>query len=1183
MRSLRFLAIVATLLLIATGICFAQTETGQISGTVKDASDAVVANAKVTVKSINTGLTREATTNSAGLYTVSSLRPDKYEVTVEATGFQKYTTRLEVTVGSRAEVSARLVVGTSAVTVEVLGSTEGVAVNTETSTLSQVVSASQVSELPSLNRNPYDLVSTAGNVSNDQQSSGRGTGFSINGQRSASTDILLDGGENVDTFTAGVGQSVPMDSVQEFSVLTSNFTAEYGRASGGVVNVVTKGGTNSFHGSAYEYNRVSKLTANTEDNNSNGVARPHYTRNLFGYSVGGPIIKDKLFFFNSIEWTRVRSSGSRQFVVTDPSFLNITDEGGTPLIAQATRDYFNAYGTLRPGLQTLSTVPWGQAVGVSNCDPVTDTYLNIPCSQAFGDVVSYNVPSAAGGGSPQNTYSIVGRVDYSLGPKNTLFVRYALTNDKFFEGVVNDSPYVGYDTGEKDRYQNWAINFTHVFNPSIVSTSKVIYGRLFQLQPLGSAPLTPGLFTTNAVPVMPGTGYQYVMPGYVETSTANALPFGGPQNLYQFFEDMSWTRGKHLVKFGGNFIQIRDNRVFGAYENAVQILGSNFGDGLNNFVTGQTYQFEGAVYPQGEVPCYKDSSGHYIQTPACTLNLPLGEPSFERNFRYNDFAAYVQDSWKVVPRFTFNYGIRWEYFGVQHNSDPSLDSNFYLGTGATVYDRIRNGSVMPAENFGGFWKPGYRNLGPRLGFAWDVFGDGKTSLRGGYGISFERNFGNVTYNVIQNPPNYAVISIYGEGQDVATQPIYTSNLGAFSATSGSTYLPNVTLRAPASNVKTAYAENYSLSIDRELMKGAVVSVEYTGSHGVKLYDIGNINTAYYGSTYLGDGRQANRLNYQYGNINYRGSNAWSKYNGVNVKFTGTDLRKTGINLTANYTYSHSIDLLSSTFSDGYWGNYWLGYTDYFNPQMEKGNSDFDARQRISLSAVWQTPWYKNAGNSIERYALGGWEFAPIFTAHTGNPYTVFDCWQGVTICPRYSPNGFSVPRTGHAKNLGGNRFSYVNLPIDPNENQVVAYNLGIDPSETTNLVAGWMDALQVPATATNVGYQEGFCGATAAPGFTCSGQPMPGRNNEVMPGAWNLDLLIAKNFKVTEKLNLQFRTEMYDAFNHHNLYIIGGNLDVTSMDVTNPYTSAGRGCSFNSCGTSNDERRFVQFALKVTF
>lgn len=1123
---------------------FSQTETGQISGTVKDPTGALVAGAKIIIKSVNTGMMRETETNSVGVYTVPSLRPDTYDVTVQAQGFKKNVRRIEVIVGSNNEVSPVLEVGESAVTVEVAGTTEGVEVNTETSTLSQTVSSKQMMELPTLTRNPYDLVGTAGNVSEDATSN-RGAGYAINGQRSASTSILLDGGENVDLFTATVGQAVPLDSVQELSVLTNNFGSEYGRAGGGVVNVVTKSGTNTFHGSVYEFNRVSKLSANTYNNDATGVAKAPFTRNQFGYSIGGPIKKNKLFFFNNTEWIRIRSNGTQFFDVTDPSFLAL------PQINSATSSFFNTYGAFRKGLNVVSTVPW------STVSPTCA--FGISCTQPFADVVSYNVPSDAGGGPPQNTYETVARVDYNFTDRTSLFVRYALTNDSFTAGVINNSPYAGYDTGEQDRYQNTAVNLNHVFTPNLVSTTKFIYNRLNQLQPLGTAPLTPGLFSAANVPALPGPGvqanYQYVMPGYVQTSTANALPFGGPQNLYQFYEDVSWSRGKHQFKFGGDYIHIRDNRVFGAYENAVQILGSDFNDGINNLVTGQIYQFEGAINPQGAFPCSKDATGAYVVTAACTINLPVNEPYFTRHFHYNDLAAYGQDSWKVTPRFTLNFGARWEYYGVQHNDNPALDSNFYMGSGATIFDQIRNGSVQLTHNssVGGFWNPQYHNVGPRIGFAYDPFGNGKTSLRGGYGISYERNFGNVTYNVIQNPPNYAVISIYGEGQDVATQPIYTNNSGAFVG-SGSKFLPNVTLRAPNQNIKTSYAENWSFTVDHEIAKGSIVSVEYVGSDGMHLYDIGNINTSYYGSTYLGDARAANRLNYQYGNINYRGSQAYSRYNGLNFKFSSSNLWNKGLTLNANYTYSHSIDNLSSTFSDGYWGNYYLGYTDYFNPNLDRGNSDFDLRNRVAISAVWDLPWMKNASNAVARHALGGWELAPLFTAHTGYPYTIFDCDNAVSICPRWSPGGATYATTGsNVTAIGPNTFNYMQLP------------------NTGGTIAGLADSLQVPN-------QSVFC-STVAGGdpYTCSGAPMIGRNPFRGPGYWNLNLVIAKNFKVTERVGMQLRGEMYDMFNHHNMYINTNNLDVSSMST--PFVQTGKG----GFGGPTDERRNVQFALRVTF
>ncbi len=315
--ALRIISLLAVLALFSVW-AFGQSETGQITGTIKDASGAVVSGAKVTAKSVNTGLTRDSSTNSSGIFTIPNLRPDTYEVTIEAAGFQKVTQQVKVAVGAQSDMSTQLKVGGSATTVEVTGTGESATVNTENATMSASITSQQVNELPTLTRNPYDLVGTAGNVTEDTNS-GRGAGYTINGQRSASTDILLDGGQNVDLFTATVGQTVPLDSVQEFSVLTNNFSAEYGRASGGIVNVVTKSGTNQFHGSAYEYNRLAALSSNTYYNDSTGTPKGGFTRNQFGFAVGGPIIKNKLFFFNNTEWIRVRSNSDQPYVIIDPS------------------------------------------------------------------------------------------------------------------------------------------------------------------------------------------------------------------------------------------------------------------------------------------------------------------------------------------------------------------------------------------------------------------------------------------------------------------------------------------------------------------------------------------------------------------------------------------------------------------------------------------------------------------------------------------------------------------------------------------------------------------------------------------------------------------------------------------------------------------------------------------------
>ncbi len=413
---------------------YGQTDTGRISGTITDATGGVVVGAKVIAKSINTGASRETTTNSSGLYTIPSLRPDAYDVVIEAAGFANVTQRVQVTVGSQIEVSLQLEVGKATTVVEVTSSEGTASVNTQDQTLSETITAKDIDLLPtSPTRNPYALVGTSGNVAEDPMSN-RGAGYAINGMRSASTGILLDGSENVDTFTSTVGQTVPLDSVQEFSVLTNNFGAEYGRASGGVVNLVTKSGNNSFHGSAYEFNRVSALSANTFQNDDTGVPKGIFTRNDFGFSISGPIKKDKLFFFNNTEWIRVRSSSPTTYTIIDPASY--------ASLAPASQAYFAAYGNLASG---VSLTPIG---------PCSATLANSPnCESAV-----FNVPGDAGGGLPQNTWMEVARVDYNFSQNTSLFVRYAAFNELDFPGTVNSSPYAGYNTGQTNFDQNYEVS-----------------------------------------------------------------------------------------------------------------------------------------------------------------------------------------------------------------------------------------------------------------------------------------------------------------------------------------------------------------------------------------------------------------------------------------------------------------------------------------------------------------------------------------------------------------------------------------------------------------------------------------------------------------------------------------------------------------------------------------------------
>jgi outer membrane receptor protein involved in Fe transport len=1166
----------ATLLLLLSLSVFAygQGEKGSISGTVTDASNAVIHGATITVTAVGTGAVRTATTNDSGFYSVTNLAPGSYDVKVAASGFADTVRRFSVAPGVAGTLDVTTALQGSREVVEVTGQVQ-TQVDTQTSTISEVVSSKRVSELPTLTRDPYDFVQTIGNVNQDSASGTggkdevvRGAGVSVNGQRSAGVDILLDGGENVDLYTTKVGQSVPLDAVQEFSVATSNYSAEYGRSSGGVINVATKSGSNDFHGSLYEFNRVSALTTNDYESNANGTPKGKYTRNQFGYSIGGPILKNKLFFFSSTEWQRVRSNANVRVVIPDDAFIAAA--------APATQGFFNAFGVKRPGLRVTQRL---NAIDAQLCDanlsnpcagfatPLIDTYGR---TNPMLDIVDYFTPSDAGGGAPQNNYSTLWRVDYQLSDKTTLFGRYALFNQTQFDGFLTNSPYVGYDTGQTNFNNNAMFSLTHIFTPNVISESKVVFNRLNNQQPLGPNPVGPTLYmNSNFNPTVLGNPFEF--PGYSATTPGNSIPFGGPQNVVEFSQAVSWNHGNHQFRFGGQYIYTRDNRTFGAYQNAIEAFDDPNGNtgAMEAFLGGTIGRFQVVIDPQGKFPCSRDEDFNVVVTPECSINLPATQPSFARSNRYNDFAFYGQDTWKIRPRLTLSLGLRYEYYGVQHNKDASLDSNFVFGTGNDLFSQIRNGRVFtvdptansPASPVGGLWEPDWNNLAPRVGFAWDATGDGKTSLRGGYGISYERNFGNVTFNVIQNPPAQ-FNSVFNPGGNITTD-----NLGPFTGT-GTKSLPPPSLRYVRQDIPTAYTQSWNLSVQRELRQNTVMSLDYTGAHGLKEYSIENLNQTGFGVLYLGTDPTAHspldRLNRQYGNMNTRGANGFSHYNALNVRLVSNNLFHQGLDILTNYTWSHSIDNLSSSFSETP-QTINLGLLDPFQPGLDKGSADFDSRHRIAISAVWDLPYARNTKGFMKQ-VLDGWQFAPILTARTGNPFTVFDTtgFNGFdTVFGRYIPSGaIQTEGTSDGALLGNNVFQYIHLPDPVTYFEPLTGSGELPTCDTTTNGAG-----NLVSTGQNCRWPSN----------------MVGRNTFRGPGAYNINLSIAKTFPITERFRLQFRSEFYNLLNHSNYYVqSGASADASIFTPGQGFDLIGKRGLNPAPGIPN-ERRFIQMALKLIF
>ena len=1142
----------------------AQADLGSVSGVVTDASGAVIADAVVKITNDATGAVRVTQTNSKGEYSISQLLPSSYTVNISAVGFAPANKGVSVTVGSSNSLSAKLAVAGGATEV-VVTADNFAGVHLEKPEVAAVIETEQILSLPTLDRDPYSLVAFSGNLSADPTAQVRGVGFNISGSRSTSVDILLDGAENTDLYAVGIAQTVPLDATQEIRIVTSNSGAEYGRGSG-AVNVSTKSGSNGLHGSVYEFNRISTLASDGYNNNylhavdPSVSAKPRYTHNQFGYSVGGPIKKDKMFFFSSTEWTRIRSAQNDIAVVPTPQLLAMS--------APEMQAFFAQYGKLAHpinGATFTGASSAVQSVFAKDVASLALTHPEITTTPLFGQSI-FQYAGDSGGGAPVNQWITFNRADWTLSQTTSMFVRYIQESAINPAGYINHSPYDGYDTPQTQYNHNLELSLSHAFSPTLASATKLLGSRTNNGQPLGKQPVGPTLYVNSLTPVTLGGGY-INFPGYSQTSPGNALPFGGPQNFIEIGEDLALSKGKHQLTLGGNFLFVKDNRTFGAYEEAVDALvQSGHSSALKNFVNGGLGFLQVAVNPNGAFPCVRDiATGDYNQTPACTIQLPVSSPNFSRSNRYQDGAAYASDSYKITPKLNLNFGLRWELYGPQHSQKPGYDANFFMGPGATAYDQIRNGSVKTRETApdGRLWNLNKTQFGPKVGFAYDPYGNGKTSIRGGFGISYERNFNNVTFNVIQNPPNYGVVSFTPADNNNKNITISTNNFAQFGTETGSKLLPNVTLRAVDPKIKPAYSENYSLSVERQF-GDTTASISYVGTRGIHNYSIANINPSFSGVNFLGDPNPdfalANRLNMQYSNINFRGADGDSYYHGATAELRSANLLQTGINIRGDYTWSHSTDNTSSTFTDGGSNNDNLGYLDPYNHALDHGNSDFDQRHRVAAAIVWNLPFAKTLTGTAKMLA-DNWTVSTTFNAATGTPFTIFDCWFAVTSCPR------AAFRNGQAKHptktltdisdqLGPNTYSYMGLPQYFDDNGVVMlsnYNEQLNPMVNSYYGGDLLDPADYAA-----GSDIPICSGPRGTGCHFVNN-MSGRNAFSGPGTWNQNLGIVKDFKFHDRYAVQLKGEFINVFNHANTYLnLGGTNDVSSYTDVLAYKSGNR-------------------------
>jgi hypothetical protein len=1086
--------------LLFTGRIDGQTFTGSVFGRIVDEQQKTVPGATVTLRSLEREFERHTTANAQGGYAFDLVPPGRFTLVGEFTGFAATSASLEVVVATPVRADLILRIQPVREELKVLGES-GIAVQAENAGLGRVISPHELTELPSFGRSLYDFIALVPGAASSND--GIGVGYAVNGGRSQSANYLLDGTESNDIFMSAPAMEVPLDSVQEFNVQTNHFSAEYGRNSGFTANIITKSGTKDFHGSLYDYLLNSAFAANSFDNNANGFPRAVFNSNQFGGTGGGPILRSKLFFFASTEAILVRSSGANSFYVPTPALLAISSPGTQAIFAR-----FPLPANLSStNVRQLTLCPFA-----ASCNLLTGSgFVTIPAF-AFTSRVG---PQDSGAGPPQNTILATGRLDWIPESRTQAFLRYAIENKDEF-AIVSQPYSEELDQPNYGHNQNVALNLIHIWSPRFASESRVSYARV-----TGDPDRLGG--DTYPVPAPP-------LPSFSILNQSVSLPGGtyggyGPTNTYQFFQSGTYSRGKHTLRFGGQFEELRQNYSFGV---AGQIADAQFQD-AQAFINGILYLYSIALNPKGHYP------GDYVEPP-------FGPPSFTRHYRYNEPALFITDTWKVTPRLTLTPGLRWEYFGVFHSpgAEHSLDSNFYPGPGSNVFDRIANGQLLltidaTGDLKGRFYAPDYKNFAPRLGLAYDLFGDGKTVIRAGAGIFYDRRVGWELFRAYQNPPSYS----FAQLTDIAVTPaLVTNQYAAFpnAPVQLSTSLTN----DPDTHLGTAYSSSWNATLEHEFANTLVVGASYLGSSGSRLYSINNVNRvgsaglvdpacivtriASDGITPIGpDYTNCPRLNPNIKNIGLRTNGGHSSYHALQLRLDSRPISRLGLEFGANYTWSHSIDNRSVSGISTSIAETGGGYLDAFDPSLDRGSSDFDIRHRFAAHFIWEVPWGAGAQNWTARHIVHGWEFNGLLAYQSGQPFTLGDSGTPDTTGERTRPR-----LTGPVPHVG----PLVPDSLSPNSYLYLPLNQVYDPVS-------------------------GSCIANAAP-FACEisvNGPFNGtlpRNTFRQPGLFFFNTAVIKNFPLPrEGTRLQFRAEFYNLFNHPNLYVNVGSADVNTPSFTN--------------------------------
>jgi Carboxypeptidase regulatory-like domain/TonB dependent receptor/TonB-dependent Receptor Plug Domain len=1135
----------------------AQVTGATLSGTVTDASGAVIANAQVSIKNTATGITKDSTTDSAGFYTAPNLPAGPYEVKVTAAGFNTAVSNVTLAVGAQQSLNVPMKVGETSQTVQV---TEAVPqIDLTSSTLTGQVESQTVVDLP-LNGRDWTSLATLhpgvaaieeqmGYETSARGNRGFGSELTISGQRTTTNNYRLDGISVNDYANSGpgnvIGAALGVDAIQEFSVLTGGFSAEYGKAAGGVVNAITKAGTNSFHGDAYEFLRNSGMDARDYFTRSANVPRAEFRRNQFGGSAGGPIIKDKTFIFGDYEGLRqVKGISSDITVPSLPARMGIL-AGTTAANNTAGTPCTTAGGDAGTWLDPAASVC------VSNQTTREFAMFPAPNANISGDKGHF--VNAAVQRVPENFYTF--RVDHKLSANDSLSGTYLFDNTYFDQPDAWNNDVLHSQT----RRQTVVLQESHTFTTNVLNAARAGYSRTHvvnvnptnAVNPAAKDP-TLGTLGQNA-PEINITGFTR-LPGGVGVGSYYLHTF----NNYQFYDDAFWTHGAHTLKFGGGVERMQYN--YEAFQN------------------------------QGGLWKFKTLAALLSNQP---IHFEEGIPSAitPRELRQTLIAGYVQDDWRFRPNLTLNLGLRYEMTTVINDAQGKITSLPTISAAdpqcGFLYTSPFLGSLSGGHcgSVGSYYtNPTKRNFEPRIGFAWDPFKDGKTSVRGGFGI----------YDVLPLP-GYFLLQENQSGPFMIFSSLDSANKlwGQF-PTNGGPLLVSPPAGVTPGKLATStieahphrnYVEEWNLNVQRQLSPTLSLTVGYVGSHGVHNLtrgDDGNMTIPTQTSAGLlfpcgpdgsgatcvpgfsPSGTTANPINAQVnqtnGIIRYVFWAADSFYRALNVSLDKKMAH--GLQFQAAYTWGRSLDDSSSTiagdtFQQGLNSLYW------FAPHALRGPSDFNVTHTLSINALWAIPT-PQSWNGFARTAAGGWQLGGIVKYNSGVPTTPI-----IGGDPAGLGNGgadqFGIPNYVAGCNpVNSSVSAYINASC---------YALPT-VSASSPLAASCAD---FPFDAK---HGHPYIAPPSGQVYCSNLLGNAGRNSITGPKLVNVDFSVVKNTairKISESFNIQFRAEIFNIFNRSNFLPpepVNGTAGSQVFDQTGFVTAGG----IDSLAT---QPRDVQLALKV--